>query len=59
MKNLLKIVSFTGLILTLVPSFLVFGNVIELDLNKNLMILGTFLWFLTVPFWMNKRNQEN
>ena len=53
-KTLLKIISFAGLILTLVPSFLVFSRVIELDNNKILMLIGTILWFGTSPFWMNK-----
>lgn len=58
MKTSLKLISFIGLGLTLLPSFFVFFGVIELDTNKNLMILGTVLWFITAPFWMNKRVQE-
>jgi hypothetical protein len=55
MKTILKILSFIGLILTLVPSLLVFVNTIDLSTNKNLMMLGTVLWFFTAPFWMNQR----
>lgn len=58
-KLLLKIISYIGLILTLIPSFLVFMQVIELDTNKVLMLLGTLLWFGTAPFWLNKtRNAD-
>ena len=55
MKTLLKIVSLVGLLTTIVPSFMVFADIITLDTNKLLMILGTFLWFISVPFWMNKK----
>lgn len=58
MKSLLKIISYIGLALTLVPSFFVFTNTITLANNKVLMIVGTLLWFLTVPFWMNKKEQQ-
>ncbi len=58
MKMILKLISLIGLGLTLLPSFFVFSGLIELDPNKNLMILGTILWFITAPFWMNKRVQK-
>ncbi len=58
MKMILKLISLIGLGLTLLPSFFVFFGLIELDPNKNLMILGTILWFITAPFWMNKRVQK-
>jgi hypothetical protein len=54
MKTILKILSALGLIMTLVPSFLVFNGFMTLDMNKWLMLLGTILWFVTAPFWMNK-----
>ncbi len=54
-KISLKIVSFTGLALTLIPSIMVFSNGFDLDSCKNLMLLGTILWFGTSPFWMNKK----
>ena len=57
MKTVLKIVSLVGLIATIVPSFLVFADIITLDTNKLLMILGTLLWFISVPFWMNKKTE--
>ncbi|MBO8130033.1 MAG: hypothetical protein H0Z29_00785 [Candidatus Marinimicrobia bacterium] len=59
----LKILSFAGLILTVIPSFFVFAGIISLEVNKNLMIIGTILWFATSPFWINKEKtngvQEN
>jgi hypothetical protein len=58
MKTILKIISFIGLILTLVPSFIVFSGAMTLDMHKWLMLLGTLLWFVTAPFWMNKKTSE-
>ncbi len=55
MKTILKLVSLMGLLITIVPSFLVFADVISLDTNKLLMILGTLFWFISVPFWMDKK----
>ncbi len=54
MRPLLKTISIIGLLVTIVPSFLVFADVITPDANKLLMIVGTLLWFTTAPFWMNK-----
>ena len=56
MKLVLKVVSITALVLTILPSLLVYLGVISLDNNKLLMLLGTLLWFLSAPFWMNKKS---
>ncbi len=58
MNYLLKIISFLGLGLTIIPSILVLTGKMDIDLNKNLMILGAVLWFATVPFWINKNKEE-
>ena len=58
-KMLLKIISFIGLLLTLIPSFLVFLKGIELETNKYLMLVGTLLWFGSSPFWMNKSKRTD
>lgn len=57
MQAILKILSYIGLILTVVPSFLVFSGAIELSFHKTLMLIGTLLWFSTAPFWMNRQKQ--
>ncbi len=54
MKQLIKIVSILGLALTLLPSILLFQEVISANLCKQLMLLGTVMWFTTAPSWMNK-----
>lgn len=52
MTLILKLLSFIGLALTLVPSVLVFRDVISFDTHTTLMIFGMLLWFGTSPFWM-------
>jgi len=52
---LLKIFSFTGLALTMIPSFLVFKDVIAFEHHTTLMVIGMILWFATSPFWMKEK----
>lgn len=54
MKSLIKFISYTGLGLTLIPSFLVFTGNISFDSSKILMFIGTIIWFASAPGWMNK-----
>jgi hypothetical protein len=58
MKNTLKIISLVGLVLTILPSMLVFKGVIELKLHYILMIIGMVLWFGSAPFWMRSKSLE-
>jgi predicted membrane channel-forming protein YqfA (hemolysin III family) len=58
MRIILKILSFIGLGFTVLPSVLVLTRSIDMELNKNLMMLGTVLWFGTVVFWMKALNQQ-
>jgi hypothetical protein len=55
MKKILIIISFIGLALTLLPSFLVFANAISWDTYLLLMNIGTIMWFVSAPFWMGKK----
>ncbi len=54
MKSLLKLIAFGGLCLTVIPSFLVFNELITIDLHKNLMFVGMLLWFVSIPFLLKK-----
>jgi heme/copper-type cytochrome/quinol oxidase subunit 4 len=56
MKNLLKIGSFLGLGLTVIPAFLVFSGVLTWDTHAVLMAVGAVLWFATAPFWLYRDN---
>ena len=53
-QSILKTVSWLGLILTLIPSIMVFSGVIEFPMHKTLMFIGTVLWFSTRPFIVEK-----
>lgn len=57
MRPLIKLVSYIGLGLTLIPSFLVLTGNTTLETNKILMLVGTLLWFVTAPTWMNKTEE--
>ena len=57
MMTILKIISFIGLALTIVPSLLVFGGVIEMSFHKQLMAVGMVLWFAGAYFWINKEKK--
>lgn len=57
MKFLLQLIAAMGLILTILPAFLVFGGFITLALHKNMMVLGMLFWFVSVPFLLNKNRQ--
>jgi len=52
MKKILKILSYTGLALTLLPSIMVYTGTVTFEANKLYMIIGMLCWFLTAPFWM-------
>jgi len=58
MITILKIVSYIGLALTLIPAFFVFTGSISLDANKNLMILGTVIWFVSAVLWQKTPKAE-
>ncbi len=58
MITILKIVSFIGLALTLIPAFFVFTGTISLDANKTLMLIGTVTWFISAVLWQKAPKTE-
>ncbi|WP_296699409.1 hypothetical protein [Algoriphagus sp.] len=58
MKNILKIASFIGLVLTIVPPIMFFKTIISLDSSHLYMTIGMFLWFVSAPFWINKKTDD-
>ncbi len=54
MKLILKIISYTGLGLTLIPSILFLMDIIELSQLKWYMLIGVFVWFGSAIFWVGK-----
>jgi hypothetical protein len=59
MKAFLKVLSLIGLLLTMIPPVLVFMGKIELDTTKLLMAIGMFAWFVSAPFWINKKSEKS
>jgi hypothetical protein len=59
MHLILKIISYLGLALSIVPAFLVFAGKIELETHYQLMIAGMVMWFGTAPFWMKPTTLED
>ncbi len=58
MKATIKMVSYLGLGLTIVPAFLVFYQVMTLELYKSMILLGTFVWLASAPFWIFKKVEK-
>ena len=57
MKMVLQIISYVALGLTIVPPvlFLAGTDKFDLDMVKLLMLIATIVWFVTTPFWMNRK----
>ena len=58
MKKILKLISWAGLALTIIPSLLVFSGVVAIETHYVLMAIGMVLWFGTAPFWMHGPSLE-
>ena len=52
MTTLLKVISFIGLGLSIIPSLLVFAGHLEMQTNLRLMVVGMLLWFGSAVFWI-------
>ncbi len=55
----LKAISCLGLALSIVPAFLVFGDVVSRQTYLRLMVLGMVLWFGTASFWIKRDHLGN
>ncbi|MBA7582385.1 hypothetical protein ES708_24313 [subsurface metagenome] len=54
MKLVLKIISYIGIGLTIIPSILFLMDMIELSQLKLYMLIGVFVWFGSAVFWVGK-----
>jgi hypothetical protein len=59
MKILLKTLSLIAILMTIVPSILVFNGNLDLETNKKIMTVGMLLWFAVTPFWMDKKAKSS
>ena len=58
MKNICAAAAVICLLLTIIPAFLVFFQVISNDTNKLLMLIGTIGWFAFAPYWMKETAKQ-
>ncbi len=56
-KILLGVLAITGLVLTILPSILVFNGMITLEQHKIFMLVGMLAWFAAAPFVMNQKKE--
>jgi len=55
MKTILKYISFAALIAMLFASISVFLGTMTKETYQVWALVGTVVWFVTVPFWMKRR----
>lgn len=53
-KRILQAISFTGLAVSIIPAFLVFGGILSKGAYLNLMVVGMLMWFGSAVFWIRK-----
>ncbi len=58
-KVVIRVLAIAGLILTILPSLLHFGGVMELPAVHTWMAIGMVVWFLTGSFWLGKKTKDN
>ena len=58
MKTLLKLVSYSGLALSIIPPLLFWAGKLSMQANLRLLVAGMFLWFGTAIFWIRHEKTE-
>lgn len=51
-KTLLKLISYLGLAMSILPAMLFFAGKLDRQTYLNLLIVGMILWFSTAIFWI-------
>lgn len=59
MKGILQLISLAGLLLTVVPAFLVFSGSMTWNQHALFMLIGTIVWFASAPFWMKDKETQH
>ena len=59
MKVILGLSAVAGLVMTIVPSILVFAGMLPWRTHTQFMFAGMVLWFLCAPFWMKHVRGED
>ncbi len=55
MKIILKTLSYLALFAVIAPPILYLASRIDKGTMSTIMLIGTILWFTTVPFWMGRK----
>ncbi len=58
MKKVLWPISIIGLLLTIIPSFLVFNGTLTLESHKLYMTVGMVLWFATASILLKEEEES-
>ncbi|MEM7573433.1 MAG: hypothetical protein AAF433_11055 [Bacteroidota bacterium] len=51
----IKWLSYLGLVLTILPAFLVIAGRMSFDTYLEVMLVGSLLYLLTAPWWINRK----
>lgn len=52
LNSIAKPVSWLSLLLIVLPPILLFTGTITMDFMKTLLLVGTFIWFISASLWM-------
>jgi hypothetical protein len=58
-NRVLRVVSYAGLALSLVPGVLVLMDELSLTAYYRWMVVGMLLWFGTAPLWIQPDHQQH
>jgi hypothetical protein len=59
MKYIYPIISLGGLLLLIIPALLHFAGKMETDYMKELMLIGTVIWFAGSIPWLGKKTKQS
>lgn len=54
----MKLLSFIGLLMSILPSILFFLGEMEMGSMKLWMGIGMVVWMISAPFWINKASAQ-
>jgi len=55
MKTIALLISLLGLALVIGPALSYLLGSLDKETMKSLMLAGTLVWFVSVPFWMGRK----
>lgn len=58
MKYIYPILGIAGLLMLIIPATLVFSGKMDTGQMKDLMLIGTLIWFAAAIPWLGRKNKE-